>query len=199
MKSLRILRTLLFSVVMILLSVGLNRWAVAYADDYVNTIEIFKKSVLVDPFFKNAYGYVVFPAVGKGGLGLGGAYGKGQVYQGGKVTGTATLLEVSVGWQAGGQAFSELIFFQDKRAYDEFISGSFEFDAEASAVAITAGADARAGTMGATAAASTDPSGKGKQLSTSYKRGMAVFVHAKGGLMYEAAIGGQKFGFTPTK
>ena len=168
----------------------------ALADKYTDTIDVYKKSEAVQPFFKSAYGYAVFPTIGKGGLGIGGAYGKGQVYRGGKVTGEASLVKLSIGWQAGGQAFSQMIFFEDKRAYKEFTSGNFEFDATASAVAITAGAQAKAGTEGATAGASTGPA-TGKQAKASYHKGMAVFVHTKGGLMYEAAIGGQKFNFTP--
>ena len=93
-------------------------------------------------------------------------------------------------------AFSELIFFEDKRAYDEFTTGEFEMDASASAVAITAGAQAQAGTQGAAAAASAGPA-TAKQAPAQYHKGMAVFVHIKGGLMYEASIGGQKFVFTP--
>lgn len=191
-------RIVSLSVTAILFAIVLNFSAVAYADDFSKTIDTFKKSPAVQPFFRTAYGYAVFPVIGKGGLGVGGAYGKGQVYQSGKVTGFSTVLELSVGWQAGGQALSEVIFFQDKRAYDEFVSGSFEFGAEASAVAITAGAEAQAGTQGATAGASAGPH-TGKQFEIGYNKGMAVFVHAKGGLMYEAAIAGQKFGFTPKK
>ncbi|HCY84195.1 MAG TPA: hypothetical protein DHV36_03570 [Desulfobacteraceae bacterium] len=168
----------------------------AFADSYSGTISVFKKSEAVQPFFKNSYGYAVFPTVGKGGIVVGGAYGEGRVYKRGTLTGKVTLAKVSVGFQLGGQAFSQIIFFQDKRAYDEFTSGSFEFDATASAVAITAGAQAKAGTEGATAGASAGPA-TGTQAHTRYFKGMAVFVHAKGGLMYEAAIGGQKFTYTP--
>ena len=181
---------LIAALTMILVSLG-----TAQADDYAATIETFKKSAAVQPFFQNAYGYAVFPTVGKGGIGIGGAYGKGQVYQGGRVTGEAKLMKATIGFQLGGQAFSEIIFFQDKRAYDDFTSGEFEFDATASAVAITAGAQAKAGTEGTTAGASAGPA-TGKQAKASYTKGMAVFVHTKGGLMYEAAIGGQKFSFT---
>jgi len=166
------------------------------AEDFSSTIKVFKQSPSVQPYFKNAYGYAVFPTVGKGGLGIGGAYGKGQVYRDGKVTGTTKLAKVTIGFQAGGQAFSQIIFFQDKRAYDDFTSGEFAFDAQASAVAITAGAQASAGTTGATAGASAGPK-TGAYAKTSYYKGMAIFVHAKGGLMYEAAIGGQKFSFKP--
>jgi hypothetical protein len=119
-----------------------------------------------------------------------------QVYQGGKVTGTASLVKVTIGFQWGGQAFSEVIFFQDKRAYDDFTSGNFEYDAAASAVAITAGVQAKAGTEGAIAGSSAGPPTRA-QVQNKYRRGMAVFVHAKGGLMYGAGIGGQKFSFTP--
>jgi hypothetical protein len=111
----------------------------AWADKYADTIDIYRKSEAVQPFFKSACGYAVFPTIGKGGLGIGGAYGKSRVYQGGKVTGEASPVQLSIGWQAGGQAFSQMIFFEDKRAYEEFTSGNFEFDASASAVAITAG------------------------------------------------------------
>ena len=89
-----------------------------------------------------------------------------------------------------------MIFFQDKRAFDEFTSGNFEFDAAASAVAITAGVQVKAGTEGATAGASAGPA-TGAQAEIKYHKGMAVFVHTKGGLMYEAAIGGQKFSYKP--
>jgi lipid-binding SYLF domain-containing protein len=171
----------------------------AHADKFTDTMDVYKKSEVVQPFFNSAYGYAVFPTIGKGGIGIGGAYGTGQVYQGGKVTGTASLVKVSVGWQWGGQAFSQIIFFEDKRAYDEFTSGNFEFDATASAVAITAGAQAKAGTEGATAGASAGPATGAQAKKANYHKGMAVFVHTKGGLMYEASIGGQKFTFKPNK
>ena len=168
----------------------------ALADKYDDTIAVFKKSEAVQPFFKDSYGYAVFPTVGKAGIGIGGSYGTGQVYQGGKVTGETSLIKATIGFQLGGQAFSQMIFFQDKRAYDEFTSGEFEFDAAASAVAITAGVQAKAGTGGATASATAGPA-TGAQAKASYHKGMVVFIHAKGGLMYEASIGGQKFNFKP--
>ena len=166
------------------------------ADKFSDTIDIYKKAESVQPFFKSAYGYAVFPTVGKGGIGIGGAYGKGQVYRNGKVTGETSLLKATIGLQLGGQAFSEMIFFEDERAYNDFTSGEFEFDATASAVAITAGAQATAGTEGSSAGVSAGPA-TGKQAVSAYHKGMAVFIHTKGGLMYEAAIGGQKFKFTP--
>ncbi len=168
----------------------------AYSDSYTNTIEVFKKSEAVRPFFKNCYGYAVFPTVGKGGIVVGGSYGEGRVYKAGRVTGKATMAKVTIGFQLGGQAFSQMIFFEDQRAYNEFTSGEFEFDASVSAVVITAGVQAKAGTEGGTAGASAGPA-TGVQAETQYYKGMVVFIHAKGGLMYEAAIGGQKFTFTP--
>jgi len=170
--------------------------ALAAEEDYLSTIDKFKSSAQVKPFFENAYGYAVFPLIGKGGLGVGGAYGQGQVYREGKVTGKTRLVKLSFGFQAGGQGFCEIIFFKDQRAYDEFTSGDFAFDATASAVAITAGAQAQAGSTGGSAGASAGPN-SGKQLAADYRKGMAVFTQAIGGLMYEAAIGGQKFSFEP--
>lgn len=190
------MKTSRFFVLLVMIIFTSNFPNLAQADSYTDTVEVFKKSPSVQPFFENAYGYAVFPTIGKGGIGIGGAYGKGRVYEKGKVTGTASLLKVTIGFQWGGQAFSEIIFFQDKRAYDDFTSGNFEFDAAASAVAITAGVQGKVGTEGATAGASAGPA-TGAQAKTDYTKGMAVFVQAKGGLMYEAAIGGQKFSFTP--
>jgi lipid-binding SYLF domain-containing protein len=187
-----------FPVVLIMVMAALIFSSPAYADKFTDTIDIYKKSEAVQPFFKNAYGYAVFPTIGKAGIGIGGSYGTGQVYKGGKVTGEVSVIKGSIGFQLGAQAFSQMIFFEDKRAYDEFTSGNFEFDATASAVAITAGAQAKAGTEGASAGASAGPA-TGKQAKTSYHKGMVVFTHAKGGLMYEASIGGQKFKFKPKK
>lgn len=167
-------------------------------DGYSNTIKVFKESPVVQEFFKNAYGYAVFPTIGKGGFGVGVAHGKGRVYVSGKVTGKTSVTQVSVGAQVGGQAYSQIIFFQDKRAYEEYTSGNFEFSAQASAVAITAGAQAQAGSTGSTASANTGPEQAGAQKAE-YQKGMVVFVHAKGGFMYEASLGGQKYNFEPLK
>ena len=158
----------------------------------------FRESEVSSPFFKDSYAYVFFPSVGKGGVGIGGAYGTGQVYRNGKITGTASLFKLSIGIQLGGQAFSEIIFFQDKHAYAEFINGALELEASASAVAITAAAQATASTGGASAGVSNGPH-TGKQFVRKYVNGTAIFIHTKGGLMYEAAIGGQKFKFRPLK
>ena len=190
MKFFTIKLTLFFTILLLFISSN------AIADKYLDTIDVFIKSDAVKPFFNEAYGYAVFPRVGKGGIVLGGAYGAGRVYKQRAISGTATLMKVSVGFQLGGQAFSEIIFFQDKRAYDEFISGSFEFDGSVSAVVITVAAQAQASTQGSSAGASLGPA-TGTQAETNYTSGMAVFVHTLGGLMYEMSIGGQKFSFTP--
>lgn len=165
--------------------------ATASADEYTDTVSIFKNAGESGAFFKNSYAYAVFPTVGKGGLGVGAAHGSGRVYVQGKYVGDVKMNQVSVGFQAGGQAFSQIVFFEDKRAFDEFASGSFEFDATVQAVAITASATATAGTAGATAGAA----GGKKDATTAgnYHKGIAVFTVAKGGLMYQAAVGGQKF------
>jgi lipid-binding SYLF domain-containing protein len=184
-------RSIIICVLFVLGLAGVN---IVHADNYTKAIEVFKQSDAVKPFFENCYGYAVFPTIGKGGIGIGGAYGTGRVYAQGVPTGTAKLFKATIGLQAGGQAFSQMIFFEDKRAFEEFTSGNFEFDAGVSAVAITAGAQAKAGTDGATAGASAGPA-SGAQAETGYRKGMAVFVHAKGGLMYEATIGGQKFSY----
>jgi lipid-binding SYLF domain-containing protein len=167
----------------------------AAADTYSETLQVFRNAVESKSFFGRAYGYAVFPTVGKGGIGIGGAYGQGRVYEQGKYVGDTSMTQVTVGFQLGGQAFSQIIFFEDKRAFNEFTSGNFEFGAQASAVAVTAGAQAAATTTGSSAGASA-----GKRNATTvgtYYKGMAVFTVAKGGLMYEASVGGQKFSYTP--
>jgi lipid-binding SYLF domain-containing protein len=163
----------------------------ASADEYDETISVFKNAGESGAFFSKSYAYVVFPTVGKGGLGVGAAHGNGRAYEQGKYVGDVTMNQLSVGLQAGGQAFSQIIFLEDKRAFDEFTSGNFEFDATVQAVAITASATASAGSAGTSAGAS----GGKKDAATvgKYHKGMAVFTVAKGGLMYQAAVGGQKF------
>lgn len=142
-------------------------------------------------FIDEAYGYAVFPTIGKGGIGIGGAFGEGCVYRGGVHTGSVDMGQVSIGLQLGGQAFSQLVLMRNKETFDIFTSGSFAFGADASAVALTYGANAGAGTSGVSASAG-DQKGVARWFND-----MAVFTLAKGGLMYEAAIGGQKFKYTP--
>jgi len=163
----------------------------ANAGKYSDTISLFKNAGESATFFQNSYAYAVFPNIGEGGLIVGGAYGKGHVYVNGQVVGDTTMKQLSVGFQVGGQDYSQIIFFQDKRALDQFESGSFEFSAGAKAIAITAAANASAGTNGVTSGAS----GGKRDAATdgAYNDGMAVFTIAKGGLMYAAALAGQKF------
>lgn len=125
--------------------------------------------------FADAYGYAVFPTVGKGAIGIGGARGKGRVYQQGRLVGRSTLTQVSIGFQFGGQAYSEVVFFKNQSAFDDFKRGRLKLDAQASAVALTARA----------------------AKDVAYRRGVAIVTMAKGGLMYEASVGGQKFSFRP--
>ncbi|HEU5322439.1 MAG TPA: YSC84-related protein, partial [Methylomirabilota bacterium] len=148
-------------------------------------------------FFTRSYGYAVFPTIGKGGIGIGGAHGSGRVYSNGAHVGDTKMTQVTVGFQFGGQAYSQIVFFEDKRAFDEFTSGSFEFGAQATAVAITAGASAQATTVGTGASASATP--QDARTAGDFQHGMAVFTVAKGGLMYEATVGGQKFSYKAVK
>jgi lipid-binding SYLF domain-containing protein len=147
-----------------------------YPEKIVAAIKAFKQN---DPsmgrFFKNAYGFVIFPSIGKGGFGIGGAAGKGKVYEQGDYIGNSKLKQFTIGFQLGGQKYREIIFFQYKAALDNFTSGKFKFGAQASAVAATAGASADA----------------------DYSDNVAVFTLTIRGLMYEATIGGQKFKFIP--
>jgi lipid-binding SYLF domain-containing protein len=154
--------------------------ALAYADDSLKdakeTIQVFKKGDPgLDRFFASAAGYAVFPSVGKGGLGLGGAYGTGVLFERGKAVGKASLTQVTIGFQLGGQAYSEIIFLQTAQALADFKKSGFALAAEASAVALASGASANA----------------------KYEQGVAIFTAVKGGLMYEASVGGQKFNFEP--
>lgn len=167
----------------------------ARADSYDDAIHTFKQAGKCGAFFANAYGYAVFPTVGGAGFVIGAAHGKGWVYAHGALTGDSTMNLLSAGFQAGAKAYSEIIFFEDKRALDEFESGHFQFGAGAGAVAITAAAEAGAGTTGVSSEASAESSNA--NASGSYVNGMAVFTIAKGGLMYAATISGQQFTYTP--
>ena len=174
------MKKVLFSTLSLVLALGaasaLAKWDPDEADEYHAKAQIaIADTVESDPkmqrFIDEAVGYVVIPTVGKAAIGIGGARGKGVLYEGGDVTAVVTLTQLSFGFQWGGQAYSEFIFFEDAATLENFKHGNFELNAQASAVAITAGASADA----------------------AFNGGMAIFTHAKGGLMYEAAVGGQKF------
>lgn len=167
----------------------------ALADKYSDTVTLFKNAGQSSTFFKNAYGYAVYPTIGKAGFGIGGAHGEGRVYDHGKHVGDSKMTQLSIGFQLGAEGYSQIVFFQDKRSFDEFTSGNFEFGANVSAVVITAAASGSAATSGATGSAS----GGKKDAATAgeYHKGMAVFIITKGGLMYEASVSGQKFSYKP--
>lgn len=130
-----------------------------------------EKDPSMEQWFDTAYAYAVFPSVGKAGIGIGGAHGKGIVIFGDSTVGLSSLSQVTIGLQLGGQVYAQFIMFRDKTAFDHFTRGNFEMGAQVSAVAVTAGASADA----------------------NYDGGVAVFTNAGGGLMFEASVGGQKF------
>lgn len=168
----------------------------AWADKYEKTINAFRNAGESGAFFERSYGYAVFPTIGKAGIGLGGAHGNGRVYVGGSHVGDSSMTQVTLGFQLGGQAFSQIIFFEDDRAFREFTNGNFEFSAQATAVIITAGASAEANTGGGLAAGASGGQNDATTSHGGFRKGMAVFTLAKGGLMYEAALGGQKFSYS---
>ena len=164
--------------VLVMLALATTGWAwdpdevEEYDAKAQEAIAEFKESdASVQRFFDKSAGYVVIPTVGKAGFGIGGARGKGILYEGGAPTAVITLTQLSFGFQWGGQAYSEFIFFEDATALGDFKRGNYELGAQASAVAVTAGASADA----------------------NFNGGVAIFTQAKGGLMYEASVGGQKF------
>lgn len=146
----------------------------AAANSAVSTAQASDPSLAT--MMRNAAGYAVFPTVGKGAVGVGGAYGKGVLYENGVPVGYCDVSQATIGLQLGGQAYTEIIVFETKQALDKFKTGNFAFDAQASAVALKSGAGANA----------------------KYDNGVAVFTMGEKGLMYEASIGGQKFTYTPS-
>lgn len=167
-------------------------------EDFSETIEAFRGIEAVAPFFDSAYGYAVWDRIARGGLGVGAATGRGQVYVNGQITGFSRLIDVSIGLQAGGQAYRQIIFFEDRAAYDRFTARRYEFDAQASAVAVTASAQASSGTQGSQATAGAGP-GSSTATSAGYQNGLRVFTMAVGGLMYQATIAGQRYNFRPVR
>jgi lipid-binding SYLF domain-containing protein len=165
------------------------------ADPYGDTIALFKNAGQSASFFKRSYGYAAFPTIGKGGFVVGGAHGSGRVYQQGKYLGDTSMTQVSVGFQAGGEAYSQIIFFQDQRALQEFTSGHFEFGADVGVVVITAAATGELNTGGSNASASGGQ--KDAAVAGAYNKGIAVFAIQKGGAMFEASVAGQKFSYKP--
>ena len=177
---------------------GLLVSTTAWSDDvrYNETRQIFAEAGASAGFFDNSYGYALFPTIGKGGIGIGGAGGRGRVYVNGNHVGNTSMGQITVGLQLGGQAYSMVVFFENERDFISFSRGDFAFGAQATAVAITAGASASSSTTGGGAAGASS-SDENATTSGGYSNGMAVFTVAKGGLMYEASIGGAKFSYTP--
>ncbi len=139
-----------------------------------DTVAAFKKNDSgMEAYFSKARGYIVYPSVGKAGFGIGGAHGSGVVFEAGKTIGTSSLTQISFGFQWGGQVYSEIVLFKDSAAMNKFKKGEIELSAQVSAVAVTEGVSAK----------------------TDFKDGIAIFTMAKGGLMYEATVAGQKLSF----
>jgi lipid-binding SYLF domain-containing protein len=182
-------------VMLAICGLGVAAAPAAWSDDYASAITNFKHAGESQKFFHNSYAYALFPDVGEGGFIVGAKGGKGHVYHNGHVIGTSIMGGLSVGFQAGGKVFSEIIFFQDERSLKEFQSGQFEFAAGTSATAATANLGASAGTNGLEANAS----GTDQNANTvgRYEKGMAVFTLAKGGLMFSANVSGQHFSYKP--
>ena len=154
----------------------LGAWNPKLESKTEDAVEQFRgKNEKLESYFDEAYGYVVFPTIGKGGIVLGGAHGRGLVFEQGQIIGEAKITQLTLGLQWGGQSFSEIIFFKDEEALNSFKNSNLEFAGQTSAVAATVGASA----------------------DIAYENGVAVFSYTKGGLMYEAALGGQKFKFLP--
>jgi lipid-binding SYLF domain-containing protein len=183
MKMTNTVRTI--ALVMVLSGLFLPRLVMAQDDSQKRIIDDSKEAkasfLKADPsmehLFKKSSCYAIFPNVGKGGIGVGGAAGRGTVYENGVPVGTAQMVQATVGAQAGGQAYREIIFFENKEAAERFMQNKFEFSGQASAVAVKSGASA----------------------NVDYRDGVAVFSEEKGGLMVEASLGGQKFTFKSLK
>ena len=163
---------------------------------YAEAKSTFQQAGQSGNLFNKSYGYALFPTIGKGGAVVGAAYGDGRVYVNGNYVGDTSMIQLSIGLQLGGQTYSEIVFFEHKDALEKFIGGKFEFGAGVSAIAITAGVSAGAST-GGSATASASGNAKSATTAASYNDGIAVFTVAKGGLMYAAIIGGQKFKYVP--
>ena len=181
MKKENVLRYMKFALLLVTILIGVSLMAQTSAKDkklIADSKEAKAEFIRVDgqmsSLFANAYGYVIFPNVGKGGIGIGGAAGNGIVFQGGKIIGKAKLTQVNIGFQWGEQAYREVIFFESKADIERFKQNNLEFSAQASAVAATAGASA----------------------NVKYANGVMIFTQIKGGLMYEASVGGQKFKYS---
>jgi lipid-binding SYLF domain-containing protein len=193
----------LYKVILIsMLCIGVSISALAEDNDATKvqqTIQQFKNNRSVAPYFDKAYGYAVYPNIIKGGIIIGFGEGKGQVFQDGYFTGKSTLTSFSLGAQLGAQSYSEVIFFKNKVAYENFLTQGLIFSANASAALITLGANAQAGSGGVSSSASTGAlaSNTKPRMHGAYSNSIATFVLTKAGLMGQATLGGETFTFTP--
>jgi lipid-binding SYLF domain-containing protein len=174
MKNSKIVPLLLSILLLSIAGKGQSKDAKLIADSKEAQAEFIQVDGGLQHLFANSYGYVIFPNVGKGGIGIGGATGNGILFERGQMVGRAKMTQASIGFQLGGQVYREVIFFENKAILDRFKQSKFEFSAQASAVAATAGASG----------------------NVKYRDGVMIFTQQKGGLMYEASVGGQKFKYT---
>jgi lipid-binding SYLF domain-containing protein len=176
MKMMKMI-TLVFAVVTMVSGSAFAGWDPSDADRAQRAVDNFrKKDPSLERFFLNAYGYVVFPEVFKGGfMLLGGARGSGYVFEQNSLVGRSSITQLNVGPQLGGQSLAEIIFFKGKGDLDRFKKGNFELSAQVTAVIVSSGVATNA----------------------DYSNGVAVFAMPNAGVMAEASLGGQKFSYEP--
>ncbi len=180
MKTLKskIVLTVLSIVVSFAMNAQVGGWNPELVNDANEALQaMIEKTPKLESFYNESYGYAVFPKVTKAGIAFGGAFGNGIVYNDHRIVGTSKLRQASIGLQFGGQQYKELIFFENKESFEKFTNGKLKFDAQASAVALK----------------------QGVSIDAAYQEGVAVFTITKGGLMYEASIGGQHFEYEPNR
>ena len=177
MKSSLSLSIILF-VIFSSVSAQVGAWNPKLEEKAQKAISDFKlKNANIESYFEDSYGYVVFPSIGKGGIVIGAAHGRGIVYEQGEIIGEAKMTQLTLGLQWGGQAYSEVLFFKNTEALESFKKNELEFSGQVSAVAVTLGASA----------------------DIAYENGVAIYTITKAGLMYEASLGGQKFNYLPNE
>jgi len=174
LKKFQLLILMLYIGLPMALTAQVGGWKADLIEDSQKAMEkMIKQKPKLQSFKDKSYAYAVFPRITKGAIGIGGAGGKGIVFKNHIPTGQSTMSQATIGFQLGGQQYVEIIFFENQQAYDKFTNKKVKFSGQASAVAIVPGAS----------------------VDVAFKNGMAVFTQTKGGLMYEASIGGQHFSF----
>lgn len=176
LKKAQLITAALALIISITMNAQVGDWNPELTNDSNEALKVMlEKTPKLESFYNESYGYVVFPKITKAGIGLGGAMGKGIVFKNHQVVGKSKLKQASLGLQFGGQQYSEIIFFENQEAFEKFTNGKLKFDGQASAVALKDGAS----------------------IDLAYQEDVAVFTLTKGGLMYEASLGGQHFKYTP--